>query len=133
MAAVAHVAIVLLVLIAIFMGVRRERRMLVRVKGYDEVTCLLEVVAWASRDPAIRAKLPHANSVRLSSIYLKWRARLPLAELIILAPFIDTAIEGRGPPLNLPLEYEDYRPRVLAAFKSRMQSEGLWPNVPSSL
>ncbi len=123
-----------LVLIAIVIGVRRERRMPVRVKGYDEVNCLFEVVAWASRDPAIGAKLPHANSMRIATpVFLGLWARLPRAELIVLAPFIDAMIEGQGPELNLPLEYEDYRPRVLAEFKARMKSEGQWPDASVSV
>ena len=48
-------------------------------------------------------------------------------ELALVAPFIDECIAGRGPPLNLPAEYEDWRPAALAAFKARMQAEGLWP------
>jgi hypothetical protein len=126
----AHLAIVGLILIAIVLGLRKERRMPVRVSGYDEVNCLLGVVFWASREPAISAKLPWANAMRIGyQVYLGWWLRLPQAELNVLAPFIDAMIEGRGPPLDLPPEYEDYRPRVLSAFKARMEAEGLWPKA----
>ena len=53
--------------------------------------------------------------------------RMSTQELALVAPFIDECIAGRGPPLNLPAEYEDWRPAALAAFKARMQAEGLWP------
>lgn len=129
-AAVALIAVPLLVF-AVF-SFRREWRMPVRVKGFDEVACVLGVVWWASRDPAIRAKLPYANLLK-SAASGWWWARLPQSELVVLVPFIDATIDGRGPALNQPLEYEDYRPRVLAAFKSRMKSEGRWPDTPSPL
>ncbi len=76
--------------------------------------------------------LQRINGIRISSglgMPLPYLTRLPRAELAVLAPFIDEIIEGRGPPLNLPPEYEDYRPRVLAAFKARMTAEGLWPEA----
>jgi hypothetical protein len=60
-----------------------------------------------------------------------WTGRIPVEELAMLAPFIDLAIDGKGPPLNLPAEYEDWRPETLAAFKKRMQAEGLWPQRQS--
>jgi hypothetical protein len=129
-----HFAVVGFILVVIVGGFRQQRRMLVRMKGYDEVGCVFDVVLWASRDPAIRSKLPYANALRIAvPLSLRWWARLPQTELAVLAPFIDAVIEGRGPPLNLPPEYEDYRPRVLDAFKSRMKSEGLWSIVPGSL
>lgn len=52
---------------------------------------------------------------------------IPVEELAILHPFIDLIIDGKGPPLNQPAEYDD-RPEVLRKFKQRMQAEGLWPN-----
>lgn len=55
------------------------------------------------------------------------------SELETVAPFIDEVIAGRGPPWNLPAEYEDERPAVLTEFKTRMQREGMWPkSVPLS-
>jgi hypothetical protein len=49
------------------------------------------------------------------------------SELEMLAPFIDEIIEGKEQPWNLPAEYVEWRPAVLAKFKTRMQREGLWP------
>jgi hypothetical protein len=119
---------VLLIAILSVAGFRREWRMPVGLKGYDEVNCVLDAVLWASRDPAVSAKLRYAAALRTSlPIYLGWWARFPQLELAVLAPFIDAMIEGNGPPLHRPPEYENYRPRVLAAFKARMKSEGLWP------
>jgi hypothetical protein len=58
--------------------------------------------------------------------------RMSRAELEMLAPFIDKVIEGKGPPQNLPAEYEDRRPSVLSNFKARMQAGGLWPAQPAA-
>ena len=104
----------------------------IRLRSFDEVDCIRRAAAFATQ----RLNLPPQDRTLFYSnllwrdwwiIWFPWSVRLPIVELTALAPFIDGMIEGHGPPLNLPPEYEDYRPRVLAAFKARMEAEGLWP------
>jgi len=88
---------------------------------------------WASRqvgpqDPRYRPLL--SLNLRLGGFPIQgfyFLYYISRRDLEILAPFIDEMIEGKGPPLNLPAEYEDERPATLAKFKTRMQQEGLWP------
>jgi hypothetical protein len=129
----AHFIVVLLIVIILITRGRKGPRLPIQLKSFDEIDCVCGAAAWATGrlgNEEANRKLPHTNGIRMSSWFgtpLPYLVRLPQAELAILAPFIDAIIEGRGPPLNLPSEYEDYRPRVLAAFKARMKAEGLWP------
>ena len=136
MLAAAHFVVIALIVIILVVAVRRkgpQPQLPVQLKSFDEIECVSGAAAWATRrlgDEKASRELRRVNGIRFSSWFgtpLPYLVRLPQAELAVLSPFIDAMIEGRGPPLNLPPEYDDYRPRVLAAFKARMKSEGLWP------
>lgn len=107
----------------------------VRFKTFDEVGSVDDVVVWASKQiPAddrrrsaldmlsIKISPPSSSGLTPPSL-----VSMSVEDLALAAPFIDECIAGRGPPLNMPAEYEDWRPAALAAFKARMQAEGLWP------
>lgn len=87
---------------------------------------------WACRhvdrqDPRYKTLLSLYFRLGQYPMYFYFLRAMRRQELEIVAPFIDKIIEGKGPPLNLPAEYEDERPAILAKFKARMQDEGLWP------
>jgi hypothetical protein len=107
----------------------------VRFKSFDEVGSVVDVLAWAGKQVAaddprrmvfhvLRLKIspPSASGLTPPSL-----VGMSAEDLALVAPFIDEAIAGRGPPLNMPAEYEDWRPAALATFKARLQAEGLWP------
>jgi hypothetical protein len=107
-----------------------DHRWPVRFKHLVEQEAVSFVAHWAAKQlnmaPGDR-RLQYSNSLSLLSVILNWRGSIPVEELALLAPFIDLVIDGKGPPQNLPANYEDTRPETLRRFKQRMQSEGLWP------
>jgi len=97
-------------------------------KTLDEVAVVKELMHWARTK--VSGPIGHrlwAGSMMIDADSIPAIQSISRGELAILAPFIDEWIEGKLPPQNLPAEYEDYRPRVLLAFKQRLQSEGRWP------
>jgi hypothetical protein len=104
----------------------------VRFGNLDELWGVHSVARLAATEHAISVgdlRLIYALNLLSYSQLSFWMAGLPKEELVILAPFIDRIIEGRGPPLNLPSEYEDWRPATLQRFKNRMIAQGLWPGA----
>ncbi len=105
----------------------------VRFASIDELNAVADVARWARQrfergDPRQKGIIGTWWYLSRFSI-TRIGARISAQELVLLAPFIDEAIAGKGPPLNLPAEYEDDRPARLGAFKARMQNEGLWPSA----
>lgn len=103
-----------------------RRRSGIGFKTLDEVAVVQELMVWVAH------KVPERRNQLLFGSTLMPRGIVALQsisrdDLAILAPYIDDWIEGRLPPQNLPAEYEDFRPRVLLAFRQRLQSEGRWP------
>jgi hypothetical protein len=114
-----------------------KNRMPVRFKNVDELLTVYEVARWAAKDLDIKygdQRLFYSLLLRRSTggfmmpSIIWWTASIPVQELALLAPFIDLIIEGRGPPQNLPPEYDD-RANILQRFKERMQIGGLWPQA----
>lgn len=109
-----------------------RRNMPVKFKTFDELNSVGDVLIWARNqvapdDPRRKALMLLFVRIPSSPLTPPSLVRMSTQELALVAPFIDECIAGRGPPLNLPAEYEDWRPAALAAFKARMQAEGLWP------
>ena len=110
----------------------------VKFKSFDELDSLSEVARWAhtqflSDDPRSRAFALLATRIRpawLGFPPLPVFVRISVEDLATLAPYIDQAIDGKGPKQNLPAEYEDWRRAALRGFKARIESEGYWP-IPS--
>jgi hypothetical protein len=120
-------------------AVRQRQKLPVRFKSIDEYVTVTDVTNSAlkqlPRDDPRRlilqvASLRLDDSVRPVVVPPSW-VRISAEDLRVLAPFIDLWIDKKGPPINLPFEYqaemENERAARLAAFKARMQSEGLWP------
>jgi hypothetical protein len=110
-----------------------SNRMPVTFKNLDEEAAVYQVSRWAAKqlditpgDPRLRYSL----WLWMYSANFNWLGSIPVAELTLLAPFINLVIDGKGPPPNLPPEY-DNRPETLSRFKRRMQAEGLWPQSQS--
>jgi hypothetical protein len=115
---------------AVIIWLIRRRRSGIGFKTLDEVAVVQQLIAWvADKEPERRIRLLFGNTLMHHGIVAL--QSIPREDLAILAPYIDEWIEGRLPPQNLPAEYEDYRPRVLLAFKQRLQSEGRWPLASS--
>lgn len=99
-------------------------------KSMDEFDAVGSIVRWASQQiPRDDGRQQALSTMRFLLVY-SWSVvyrlrRISRSDLAVLAPFIDQVIEGKGPPLNLPAEYEDWRPALLSNFKARMQVEGL--------
>jgi hypothetical protein len=105
-----------------------------RFKSLDEITVIIGVSNWARKQ--IGADDPRRKDIIRAHNYLwvmngnmvpAFLARISAQDLKVLAPFIEKVIEGKGPPWNMPAEYEDNRPALLSAFKARMKAESLWP------
>jgi hypothetical protein len=125
---IAAIAVTLLVF-ALVVGARTPS-MPVTFKNLDEERAVYGVALWASKQMGIKPGDPRLKCSLYLWAYssnLNWMGRIPIEELALLSPFIDLIIEGKGPPRNLPAEYEDTRPEKLKRFKERMQTEGLWP------
>jgi hypothetical protein len=103
----------------------------VRFKNFDEQSAVCSVAWWAAKQLNIKPSDPRLMYSRPAWLYLTWMGSIPVEELALLSPFIDLVIDGKGPKQDLPAEYEDWHPKTLAAFKSRMQAEGLWPQPRS--
>ena len=113
-------------------AVAAKRRMPVKFKNLDEQRTVYNVACWAAKQLDIKAgdrRLLYSRLLRGVSSRFNWMGSIPVQELAILSPFIDLMIEGKGPPLNQPAEYEDRRPAILKQFKERMQTEELWPQL----
>jgi hypothetical protein len=126
--------VIAVIAVAVLAG-RARASQPVRFKTFEEVGSVTDVVVWASkqipaddqRRSALRMlfiKISPPSSAGLTPPSL---VGMSVEDLALAAPFIDECIAGRGPPLNMPAEYEDWRPAALAAFKARIQAEGLWP------
>jgi hypothetical protein len=118
------------VLVVLFRRLRRGPPMPVTFKSLDEETAVYGVTRWATKQLDIKRgdlRLLYAQTLYLCSVNWSWMGSIPKAELAVLQPFIDLMIEGKGPPQNLPAEYDDPRPEILLRFKGRMKTEGLWP------
>jgi hypothetical protein len=120
-----------LIVVALVIDARTPRvRKPVTFKNLDEEQAVFGVADWASKQLGMRPGDPQLLHSFLLDAYLNqgnWMGRIPTEELALLSPFIDLMIEGKGPPQNLPAEYDDPRPEILRRFKGRMQAEGLWP------
>jgi hypothetical protein len=103
-------------------------------KTSDEASALRDVARWA-RDQVSRYDWRREGlallSARIPTVAFPLFVRLSTDDLALLAPFIDQCIAGKELPAYLSGEYEDWRPAALAAFKARMQAEGLWPKDAS--
>ena len=129
------VAGVIAVIAIAVLAVRVRANQPVWFKTLDELGSVTDVVVWASKQ--IATDNPRRKALQLLSVKLGPPAvsvltplsfvRMSAEDLALVAPFVDECIAGRGPPLNMPAEYEDWRPAALAAFKARMRAEGLWP------
>jgi hypothetical protein len=102
----------------------------VKLTSCDELNAISDTVVWAQRQ--VGPDDPRRKGIAFLYVYMvgttfPFAVRLSTKDLEVLAPFIDKFIEGKGPPLNLPSEYEDWRPAVLSDFKARMKNERLWP------
>jgi hypothetical protein len=120
-----------LALIVAFIAPLKSKRRPVTFKTLDEEAAVSVVAWWAAQQLNIKSDDPQLLYSLQPWIYpwfLNWEGRIPIKELALLAPFIDLAINGKLPPLNQPADQEDWRPAALAAFKKRMQAEGLWPS-----
>jgi hypothetical protein len=109
-------------------------RMPVRFRNLDEQREIYNVARWAANElntEPSRQRLRYSLSLWAYSAKFNWLGSIPVEELAILGSFIDRTIDGKGPPLNLPPEYDDTRPEVLRRFKKRMEAEGLWPDSQS--
>jgi hypothetical protein len=109
----------------------RAAEMPVTFKNLDEETTIYQVARWAAKQldlPPGDSRLRWSLVLWASSANFSWMGRIPKSELAELQPFIDLVIEGKGPPQNLPAEYNDLRPGILRGFKARMKAESLWPN-----
>jgi hypothetical protein len=112
-----------------------EGKLPVRFRSFDEINCVTNAAIWAQDtigpDDTRRKGIVNLNTYLVlaaaSSLRPPFFIRISKEDLGLLAPFIDKIIKGEGPAWPLPAEYEDWRPKVLSGFKSRMQSEGLWP------
>jgi hypothetical protein len=119
---------VICVVIAALVWLVLRRRAGVRFKSFDEAAVLQQLMFWAApKVPGRGRQLLWLNAMSLMPFGFVALKSISREDLAILAPYIDEWIEGRLPSQNLPAEYEDHRPRVLLAFKRRLQSEGLWP------
>ncbi|WP_212356818.1 hypothetical protein [Bradyrhizobium jicamae] len=102
----------------------------VRFKTYDEINVVQQLMFWsAKRMPGSEGHKLAIKAYGLSNHLIIAIQSISRHDLAVIAPVIDEWIQGRLPPQNLPAEYEDFRPRTLQAFKARMQTEGLWPNI----
>jgi hypothetical protein len=107
---------------------RARRRLPVTFRSFDEANAVGAVAVWARQQ--IKNGDPRRNAINWLNLYFPIPLsiqRISRADIALLAPFIDEFIAGRGPPLNLPAEYDDWRPAALREFKARMQREGFWP------
>jgi hypothetical protein len=129
------VASVIAVVALAVLAVRVRANQPVRFKTFDELGSLTDVVIWAGKQVAADDRRRRPLGVLLVKISPPSSGGLTPPSLVgmsaddlaLVAPFIDQCIAGKGPPLNMPAEYWDWRPAALAAFKARMQAEGLWP------
>jgi hypothetical protein len=115
---------------ALIVIVRRFRpggRMPVTFTSPDEESAVYQVALWAAKELNIRwggPQLRYSFALYLSSANWIWMGSIPVAELALLRPFIDLMIAGKGPPQNLPAEYDDPRPETLRRFKERCKRSG---------
>ena len=104
------------------------RRSRIWLKTLDQAAVLKELMFWAApKIPGRTGQLIKAQAFSVTTYDIAALQSVSREHLAILVPYIDEWIAGKLPPQNLPAEYEDYRPRVLLAFKQRLQSEGRWP------
>ena len=120
---------VAILIFAVYAQMKRNK-LPVRFRTFDELTVVQGCVIWAWRE--IPADDPRRKQIAalwfwFPQVMIPIGTRLSAQDLALLAPFIDRIIAGQGPPSLLSAEYEDWRPRVLTAFKARMMAEGLWP------
>jgi hypothetical protein len=112
--------------LAVLVWVIQRRRSGIGFKSLDEVAVVQELMFWvADKVPERRSRLLFGSTLMPRNIVAL--QTISREDLAVLAPYIDDWIDGRLPPQNLPAEYEDFRPRVLRAFKQRLQSQGRWP------
>jgi hypothetical protein len=119
-------------ILAVALAIGAKNRLPVRFRNWDEQHEVYGVARWAAKElpPLKNGNMRLLHSLTLNNDLLQffyWMNSIPVDELTILAPFIDRMIDGNGPPLNLPAEYEDERPDILRRFKERMEAEELWP------
>jgi hypothetical protein len=120
------------VIITAIVLIAAAMRMPVTFKNLDEERAVYDAAYWAERELNLGRKdrrLLYSRAIWVHLYGYSWMGSIPVAELAILAPFINRIIDGKGPPLNLPAEYEDIRPKILGQFKKRMEAEGLWPRA----
>jgi hypothetical protein len=112
-----------------------RRRLPVTFKSVKEESAVCFTANWAAKELNIKfgdSKLRYSLMLFGFTYNLNRMGRIPVEELAVLSPFIDLIIDGKGPRLNIPSEYdqEEYmgpRREALTQFKKRMQVEGLWP------
>jgi hypothetical protein len=122
-------AFCIIALVACAWMILRRSRSRIRFKTFDEVAVVRELLLWAApKVPGRRGRMLFASSLAIAPFAIPAMHSMSRSDLAILAPYIDEWIEGRLPPQNPPADYEDTRPKVLLAFKQRLQSEGLWPH-----
>jgi hypothetical protein len=110
-----------------------SNRMPVTFKNLDEEQQVYQTARWAAKQLDIKPgdpRLRYSLWLWMYSANFNWMGSIPAEELTLLAPFINLVIDGKGPPLKLPPEY-DNRPETLGRFKRRMQAERLWPQSQS--
>jgi hypothetical protein len=121
------------VIIAMIAAVAANR-LPVRFRSFYELNEIYGVARWAAKELALTegdTRLFHSLNLFVYSLYGYWASSIPIEELALLAPFIDRIIDGKGPLLNLPMEYEVQRRETLQRFKRRMEAGGLWPQSQS--
>jgi hypothetical protein len=104
------------------------RRTRIWLRTLDEVAVIKELMFWAApKVPGRKGHMLYWAAFAIAPFGIARLQSMSREDFAVLAPFVDEWIEGRLPPQNLPAEYEDFRPRILLAFKQRLLSAGLWP------
>lgn len=132
-------AIVGVVLMAGAYGIQKRIQMPVTFKNLSEERAVCEAAFWAAKQMNIKLgdpRLRYSLQLPAYTYGYNWMGSIPVEELVLLSPFIDLIIDGKGPRLNMPPEYdqEEYlgpSRETLKQFKKRMQAEGLWPQPQS--
>ena len=126
--------IVTAAIVACALALQATTRKPVTFKNLDEEQKVYGAARWAAKQLNMKSsdsRLRYSLLLWIYAVDFSWLGSIPVEELALLAPFIDMIIDGKGPPINQPPEYDDTRPEILGRFKKRMQDEGLWPQSQS--